>query len=74
MSTSDFFHSRLDTMIDLRHALAVLATPMPWASIDATLAPMFIKVRYGAAKLHSSPIRLLGMACAVSSRRDTRSN
>lgn len=28
-------------MIDLRHPLAVLATRMPWASIEATLAPMF---------------------------------
>jgi IS5 family transposase len=41
MSTPDFFRSRLDTMIDLRHPLAVLATRMPWASIEATLAPMF---------------------------------
>jgi IS5 family transposase len=41
MSTPDFFRSRLDTMIDLRHPLAVLATRMPWASIGATLAPMF---------------------------------
>lgn len=28
-------------MIDLRHPLAVLATRIPWASIEATLAPMF---------------------------------
>ena len=41
MSTPDFFRSRLDTMIDLRHPLAVLARRMPWASIEATLAPMF---------------------------------
>ena len=43
MSTPDFFRSRLDTMIDLRHPLAVLATRMPWASIEATLTPMFAR-------------------------------
>ncbi|CAD6562784.1 IS5 family transposase ISVei5 [Paraburkholderia sabiae] len=41
MSTPDFFRSRLDTMIDLRHPLAVLATRMPWMSIEATLGPVF---------------------------------
>jgi IS5 family transposase len=43
MSTPDFCRSRLDTMIDLRHPLAVLATRMPWGSIEATLAPMFAR-------------------------------
>jgi IS5 family transposase len=41
MSTPDFFRSRLNAMIDLRHPLAVLANRMPWASIEATLTPMF---------------------------------
>ncbi|RWA51016.1 hypothetical protein AU476_26385 [Cupriavidus sp. UYMSc13B] len=41
MSTPDFFRSRLDAMIDLRHPLAVLGNRMPWASIEATLALMF---------------------------------
>src|SRR5260370_33494960 len=41
MSTPDFFRSRLDAMIYLRHPLAVLATKMPWASIETTLAPRF---------------------------------
>jgi IS5 family transposase len=41
MSTPDFFRSRLDAMIDLRHPLAVLAKRMPWSSIEATLTPMF---------------------------------
>ena len=41
MSTPDFLRCRLDTMIDLRHPLAVLATRMPWASIEATPTPMF---------------------------------
>jgi IS5 family transposase len=40
MSMPDFLRSRLDSMIDLRHPLAVLATRMSWASIEATLAPM----------------------------------
>jgi IS5 family transposase len=40
MSTPDFFRSRLDQMIDLRHPLAVLATRLPWASIEASVAPM----------------------------------
>jgi transposase, IS5 family len=43
MSTPDFFRSRLDTMIDLRHPLAVLATRMPWQSVEATLAPLFAR-------------------------------
>ena len=39
MSTPDFFRSRLDQMIDLRHPLAVLATRLRWASIEAAIAP-----------------------------------
>jgi transposase, IS5 family len=39
MATDDFFRARLDSMIDLRHPLAVLATRMPWAEIEAWLAP-----------------------------------
>jgi len=39
MSTPDFFRSRLDQMIDLRHPLAVLSTRLPWASIEAVVAP-----------------------------------
>jgi IS5 family transposase len=38
-STPDFFRSRLDQMIDLRHPLAVLAARLPWAAIEAALAP-----------------------------------
>ena len=41
MSTPDFFRSRLDAMIDMRHPLAVLANRMPWTSIEATLTPIF---------------------------------
>lgn len=41
MSTLDFFRTRLDSTIDLRHPLAVLATRVSWASIKAILAPLF---------------------------------
>jgi transposase, IS5 family len=40
MVTDDFFRARLDTMIDMRHPLVVLATRMPWAEIEASLAPV----------------------------------
>jgi len=33
--SDDFFHSRIDQMIDLRHPLAVLASHMPWQEIEA---------------------------------------
>ena len=42
MSTPDFFRSRLDAMIDLRHPLVVLAARLPWARIEAALAPKFM--------------------------------
>jgi transposase, IS5 family len=42
MATDDFFRARLDSMIDMRHPLAVLATRMPWADIEAALAPAFL--------------------------------
>ena len=41
MSTPDFFRSRLDAMIDIRHPLVVLSGRLPWARIEATLAPKF---------------------------------
>jgi transposase, IS5 family len=40
MATDDFFRARLDSMIDMRHPLAVLTTRMPWAAIEAALAPL----------------------------------
>jgi len=39
MSTPEFFRSRLDQMIDLKHPLAVLATRLPWAAIEVAAAP-----------------------------------
>jgi len=41
MTTDDFFRARLDSMIDMQHPLAVLATRMPWVAIEAALAPAF---------------------------------
>ena len=40
MTTPDFFRSRLDQMIDMRHPLAVLANRLPWTDIEASLAPL----------------------------------
>ena len=37
--TLDFFRGRLDSMIDFQHPLAVLGTRLPWAQIEADLAP-----------------------------------
>ncbi len=46
--TADFFRARLESMIDLRHPLAVLAMRMDWAGIEAGLAPVFARpVRAG---------------------------
>lgn len=47
-ATEDFFRLRLDHMIDLRHALAVLASRMPWQQIEASVSHVFsAKVRAG---------------------------
>ena len=39
--TVDFFRARLNVMIDLRHALAVLATRLPWSRLESELAPIW---------------------------------
>ena len=41
--TADFFRSRLDQMIDLRHPLAVLSTRMPWQELEASVSHLFAK-------------------------------
>ncbi|MEI7515786.1 MAG: IS5 family transposase [Betaproteobacteria bacterium] len=47
-ATEDFFRLRLDHMIDLRHALAVLSSRMPWQQIEASVSHIFSgKVRAG---------------------------
>ena len=43
MSTCDFFRARIDQMIDLHHPLAVLAQRLPWAQLEAALAPCFAR-------------------------------
>lgn len=40
-ATDDFFRSRIDHMIDLRHPLVVLASRMPWQEIEARVAQVF---------------------------------
>ena len=40
-ATDDFFRSRIDHMIDLRHPLAMLASRMPWQDIEARVAQVF---------------------------------
>lgn len=43
---ADFFRSRLDKRICLRHPLALLASPRPWQEIEASIAhPVTNKVR-----------------------------
>lgn len=41
LATEDFFRSRLDHMIDLRHPLAVLSQKMPWEMLEESLRPAF---------------------------------
>ena len=41
MSAPDFFRSRLDAMIDMRHPLVVLAGRLPWDRIEQALACKF---------------------------------
>ena len=40
-ATDDYFRSRIDHMIDLRHPLAMLASRMPWQEIEARVAQVF---------------------------------
>jgi hypothetical protein len=42
-ATDDFFRSRIDHMIDLRHPLAVLASHMPWQELEARVAHLFAR-------------------------------
>jgi transposase, IS5 family len=74
MATDDFFRARLDSMIDLRHPLAVLATRMPWAEIEALLAPAFAhKDRAGktldGADLFGPTAELVGAGASARGRR-----
>ena len=39
--TDDFFRSRIEQMIDYRHPLVVLASCLPWQTMQAGVAPQF---------------------------------
>ncbi len=39
MTATDIFRPRLDSMIDLKHPLAVLACRLPWDQNESALAP-----------------------------------
>ena len=41
MQPLDFFRSRIDAMINLNDPLAVLASRLPWAQIEAAVASKF---------------------------------
>lgn len=78
MSTDDFFRARLETMIDMRHPLAVLATHMPWSEIEAALAPAFAhKNRKGRmvedADLFGPTLAVAGAGVSNAGRRGCRS-
>jgi IS5 family transposase len=69
-STADFFRARLVDMIDTRHALAVLATRMPWSAIEASLAPLFERkpgkgCKLSEADLFGQPVELVGAVSAA---------
>ena len=40
-TTGDFFRSRIDLMIDMRHPLSARASRMPWQKIEARRARVF---------------------------------
>jgi IS5 family transposase len=42
MATDDFVRARLDTMIDLRHPMAVLVRKIPWPEIEVAVAPALV--------------------------------
>jgi transposase, IS5 family len=57
-ATDDFFRSRIDHMIDLRHPLAVLSSRMPWQEIEARVAQVFS--RKGSAGVAMPDLDLFG--------------
>lgn len=71
--TRDFFRPRLAEMIDLRHPLAVLASRLPWAQIEANLAPFFARrARDGRLleqdDLFGSSLQMVGAGVAAAGR------
>ena len=73
MSTPDFFRARLVDMIDLRHPLAVLATRIPWQTLEATLAPTFARkqrpgVNVSVEDLFGPSVQLAGAGTSAAGR------
>lgn len=73
MSTPDFFRSRLADMIDLRHPLAVLATRMPWQTLEAILAPTFARkerpgIKVAVEDLFGPSVQLAGAGTSAAGR------
>lgn len=46
-ATEDFFRSRIDQMIDLRHPLAVLASRLPWQELEARVSHLLVRKARG---------------------------
>ena len=42
MAIDDFFRARLDSMMDMRHPLAMLLTRMPWAESLSARATLIV--------------------------------
>ena len=71
--TDDFFRSRLDQMIDLKHPLAVLGQRLPWGQIEAALAESFQRKesqgkRVADADLFGESIELAGSGISAAGR------
>ena len=66
-ATDDFFRSRIDQMIDLRHPLAVLASRMPWQEIEARVAHRFVRKAHEGVAMPD--LDLFGEQVARSARR-----
>jgi len=70
---ADLFRQPLVEMIDLRHPLAVLASRLPWAQIEAALAPHLARqVRAGCAvaqeDLFGASVQVVGAGVAAAGR------
>ena len=73
VQSTDFFRQPLAEMIHLRHPLAVLASRLPWAQIEAALAPHFARqVREGRAiaqdDLFGPSVQVAGAGVAAAGR------
>lgn len=73
MSETDFFRQPLAEMIDPHHPLAMLTSRLPWAQIEAALAPRFARqVREGRSgaqdHLFEPSVQVAGAAVAAAGR------